>query len=90
MIEELKACPFCGSEVIDIFDVDSIIDDNGYWRVKCEGCSANMEKPYLLGNYCKGDKDKMRKEVIKEWNRRHEIRRSAPKTKRISRESKSL
>jgi Lar family restriction alleviation protein len=73
---DLKPCPHCGSIDITLYSVDSHIDDNGVWKLVCESCPASMSVPYLLGNYCKGDKPQMLKEIIKEWNKRkHEIHR---------------
>lgn len=37
MIEELKCCPFCGSNDIE---VKKYYDDGWYWFVTCKNCKA--------------------------------------------------
>lgn len=84
----LKPCPFCGSIDIDIYSRDSIIDDNGVWKLTCSSCPAEMTSAYLLGNYSKGDKPQMLTELVNNWNRRkHEVYRKHSKGSRISKET---
>lgn len=78
---DLKPCPFCGSIDITVYAVDDTLSDNGTWKLYCGGCPAHMSVAYLLGNYSKGDKHKMLKELTKDWNKRkNEVHRKRSKS----------
>lgn len=62
MTEEIKPCPFCGSEAYYSF-----IED-GIWIVRCFACGAQVSKP--LFTYSKERMIKGRSAVIQMWNNR--------------------
>ena len=67
MNEELKPCPFCGSE--DVFLEDASDKNGELWVVGCNKCfvafSAGSESS-------EGCADATREETIAAWNRRAE------------------
>ena len=59
-LKELKPCPFCGYDEINVFyfdPYDGYQGNLGMWNAKCMLCGAVI-----------GRRDKS--EVIKDWNRR--------------------
>lgn len=61
MTEEIKPCPFCGSEAYYSYE-------DGTWVVRCFGCYAQISKPIFT--YGKANMIKGRSEVIQMWNKR--------------------
>jgi Lar family restriction alleviation protein len=58
--QELKPCPFCGSEELGSFSVDDPESDENYEQVTCDGC--DMMGPESLN----------REQSAAKWNHRHE------------------
>lgn len=57
---DLKKCPFCGHDEINIFHFDpydGYQGDLGRWKVRCTHCGVEISR-------------KNRLEVIEAWNRR--------------------
>ncbi len=76
----LKPCPFCGSENLDFIDSKVPITDTGSLEIDCLSCPATMTVHYFLGNYSRGDRPKMFKELVNAWNKRkYEIHRKSAK-----------
>ena len=62
-IPELKPCPFCGGNDIDIDETDFGRADDPYcYIVSCKGCHANV---YV-------DSDSTMEDAVAAWNRRAE------------------
>ena len=59
--QELKPCPFCGEEKVQIEDISS--EDEQYFMIQCsnEKCSAAT---------CFGDTSENKNKAIEAWNRR--------------------
>lgn len=61
MVDELKPCPFCGSEDVTIKEIMSDCGYQSWWELKCandEACGCSVSNS--------GTKE----EVIKKWNKR--------------------
>ena len=65
----LKPCPFCGDGV-QLHDVPDHLAANGRWKILCYGCDMEMVTAYIAEGFPGADKEQMRKQVIKTWNRR--------------------
>jgi len=61
MSEELKPCPFCGSDNVhtQLFDVKG----TRFWYVACESCEIALDPLFWDGN-------KTEQDAIDKWNRR--------------------
>lgn len=55
----LKSCPFCGSNAVQIFDNST--EDEEYYMIECENCNAAV---------CFGDESETREGVARMWNKR--------------------
>lgn len=69
MTEELKPCPFCGSDV-DFFM--HLADDGGYTEliIECKECPAGME--IWVDSDKEKDVEDAKKELFTAWNTRIE------------------
>lgn len=73
--ENLMPCPFCGGEVSIAIMNDGTCDDLSYFMItrgtskdtRCK-CRIFMESE----QYAKGDKERVKNELIKSWNSRAE------------------
>lgn len=73
MSDELKPCPFCGSEADFWFHNAGGDDEYEALIIDCKECSANMER--WVAKYSKTfaeDVTKTKAEMIEEWNTRTE------------------
>ena len=70
-LEELKPCPFCGSEAI--FEEGTRHDYlHGYsidLSLACQGCNVEINSNYGQGSY-ESTKGEAMKELTEQWNKR--------------------
>jgi len=84
----LKPCPFCGSERLDFVENKTPITDTGSLEINCLSCPSTMSVNYFIGEYTKGDRPKMLKEIVNAWNKRkHEIHRKSTQGSSNSKET---
>lgn len=63
MSEELKPCPFCGSDKVEVWD------DGSFIYVLCDNCRTSSSYLYYQNTR---EESKRTQEVIKAWNTRAE------------------
>ncbi len=61
--QEVKPCPFCGGDVLEITRED--YECSKWARIECCNCHANIRNPNITEFY-----DEARKQVVEAWNRR--------------------
>ena len=61
MMDELKPCPFCGSNTLELDKEISPTGDYSIWFVTCYDCP------------CQGVRGDTREEAIKAWNTRQDV-----------------
>jgi len=65
---DITACPLCGCTA-NVTDTPNTLTDVGVLGIVTE-CGLRLEDEYFIGNYTKGDRDKVLKRLIHQWEKR--------------------
>lgn len=64
MSEELKPCPFCGSERV-------VVEDKGMFSEDAQvTCRCGVRGPYVIGSKIAKNKQETRNKAARKWNER--------------------